>query len=68
MRPQPNGAATSAPSADACCARLRRVSGSDVDTRAAAAPRNLADLVRASAERSPDAIALVHGSGPPASS
>ena len=46
------------------CARLRRVSGSDVDTRPTAAPRNLADLVRASAVRGPADIALVHGSGP----
>jgi long-chain acyl-CoA synthetase len=43
------------------------VSGSDVDsapTSAAAAPYNLADLVRASAGRGPDDIALVQGSGP----
>jgi long-chain acyl-CoA synthetase len=40
------------------------VSGSDVDTRPAAAPHNLADLVRASAVRGPDDIALVYGSGP----
>jgi long-chain acyl-CoA synthetase len=38
-------------------------SGSEVDARPAAAPHNLADLVRASALRSPDHIALVHGSG-----
>jgi len=39
------------------------VSGFDVDTRPAAAPHNLADLVRASALRSPEQIALVHGVG-----
>jgi long-chain acyl-CoA synthetase len=39
------------------------VSGSDVDTRPAAAPHNLADLVRASAARGPGDIALVHGGG-----
>jgi long-chain acyl-CoA synthetase len=43
------------------------VSGSDVDkapTGTAAAPYNLADLVRASAVRGPDDIALVQGTGP----
>jgi non-ribosomal peptide synthetase component E (peptide arylation enzyme) len=43
------------------------VSGSDVDTAptgTAAAPFNLADLVRASAVRGPDDIALVQGTGP----
>jgi long-chain acyl-CoA synthetase len=45
------------------CARLRRVSGSEVDTRPGTAPHNLADLVRASAVGSPDHIALVHGTG-----
>jgi long-chain acyl-CoA synthetase len=39
------------------------VSGSEVDARPAAAAHNLADLVRASALRSPDHIALVHGTG-----
>jgi long-chain acyl-CoA synthetase len=39
------------------------VSGSDVDTRPAAAPHNLADLVRASAVRGPEEVALVQGSG-----
>jgi long-chain acyl-CoA synthetase len=38
------------------------VSGSEVDARPAA-PHNLADLVRASALRSPESIALVHGTG-----
>jgi long-chain acyl-CoA synthetase len=52
------------PADRARCARLRRVSGSDVDTRPAAAPQNLADLVRASAVRGPADIALVHGTGP----
>jgi long-chain acyl-CoA synthetase len=40
------------------------VSGSDVDRRPAAAPHNLADLVRASAVRGPDDVALVQVSGP----
>jgi long-chain acyl-CoA synthetase len=39
------------------------VSGSEVDARPAAAPHNLAELVRASAERGPDRLALVQGSG-----
>ena len=58
MRPQPNGDGDSF-RPPRRCARLRPVSGSDVDTRSAAAPHNLADLVRASANRGPDAIALV---------
>ena len=40
------------------------MSGSDVGRRPAAAPHNLADLVRASAVRGPDDIALVQFSGP----
>jgi long-chain acyl-CoA synthetase len=40
------------------------VSGSGVDARAAGALHNVADLVRANAQRSPGALALVHGTGP----
>jgi long-chain acyl-CoA synthetase len=39
------------------------VSGSDVDARPPPAPHNLADLVRESARRSPENVALVHGGG-----
>jgi long-chain acyl-CoA synthetase len=39
------------------------VSGSNVDARAADAPHNVADLVRANAQRNPEAVALVHGTG-----
>jgi long-chain acyl-CoA synthetase len=37
--------------------------GSDIDARAAGGWHNVADLVRANAQRRPEALALVHGTG-----